>query len=151
MGIGSYLYASSFAKFGFLGNGFLGPGMLIVTTLTKILFEFRYRLKNKRWFREENSAWIAKDTGKVYFINLIPWLGGFLCNTVYIVSMTFAWRFSQIGGLNQGIISNLLSFSSVINLFTFKLFFKQSVSIAQIIGIFLMIIGLACISIKLES
>jgi len=43
------------------------------------------------------------------------------------MAMTFAWKFAKIGGLNQGVISTLLSFASVFNIFLFAYLFKEKV------------------------
>lgn len=55
-----------------------------------------------------------------------------------------------MGGLNQGIVSTLLSFASVFNLFLFRCFFKEKVTIPQGFGIVLMIAAVCCMSIKLD-
>jgi drug/metabolite transporter (DMT)-like permease len=77
--------------------------------------------------------------------------GNALTNGLYLIVMTFAWKFAKIGGLNQGIISTLLSFSSVINIFSFAFFFNEKITKLQISGIFVMICSVACMSIKLDS
>ena len=50
-----------------------------------------------------------------------------LTNFLYTVCMTFAWKFAKMGGLNQGVVSTLLSFSSVFNVFIFWWLFKEKV------------------------
>ena len=150
MGTGSYLYAVDFAQYGFLGNGIMGPGTFFVTLFCKIILELRHRIKHKRWFRRENSAWLTPK-GKCYWINLIPLAGNFSMNSLYLIIMTFAWRFSVIGGMNQGIISTLLQFSSVFNIITFYCFFNERVTRWQIVGICLMIVSLACMTIKTQE
>jgi len=123
MGTGSFVYATNFAKYGFVGNGVLGPGNLIVCLLVKLAIEFRYYYKHKRWFKERNSTWLRAD-GSFYFYNSIAALANALTNDGYLIVMTIAWKFAKKGGINQGMISTLLSFASVFNLFLFKFFFN---------------------------
>ena len=51
-----------------------------------------------------------------------------LTNFGFAFVMTFAWRFAKMGGMNQGIISTLLSFSSVFNVFIFAKVFGETVT-----------------------
>ena len=53
--------------------------------------------------------------------------------------------------MNQGIISTLLSFASVFNIFLFAYFFKEKVNAPQIAGVVLMILSVCCMSVRLEQ
>ena len=127
MGIGSTVYATRFAQYGLLGNGILGPGTLLLTFVAKAIYELIYYCKHGRWFKVVNSAWRTKE-GKLKAVNLIPMVLNAATNFLYLIVMTFAWRFASIGGINQGIISTLVSFSAVFNIFLFRFCYKESVT-----------------------
>ena len=65
--------------------------------------------------------------------------------------MTFAWRFAKMGGMNQGIISTLVSFASVFNVFLFAKIFKEKVTKSQLLGILLIISAVFCFAISSTS
>ena len=90
MGTGAFIYASNFAHLGFIGNGVLGPGVLLAAIVAKIILETQYRLRKGVWFKPTKSAW-RKEDGKFYFINLVPMCLNALTNGLYTVVMTFAW------------------------------------------------------------
>lgn len=148
-GTGAFIYASNYAKYGFIANGLLGPGVLLSALVAKLILETTYYCRHKSWFNPENSAWKTAE-GKWYFKNLIAVVSNAVTNFLYTVVMTFAWRFARMGGLNQGIISTLLSFASVFNLFLFRFFFAEKVNLPQLLGIFLMIASVCCMSINLN-
>ena len=125
-GSGSFIYASNFAKYGFIANGVLGPGTLIAAIIAKLIMEISYYCKHKTWFKKEGSAWKNKE-GKWSAFNVIAVVANGLTNFLYTVCMTFAWKFAKMGGLNQGVVSTLLSFSSVFNIFLFCWLFKERV------------------------
>lgn len=51
LGLGNFVYASNFSKFGLKGLGVLGPGTLTVFTFVKILREYLYYYKHHKWFK----------------------------------------------------------------------------------------------------
>ena len=125
-GTGSFIYASNFSKYGFIANGILGPGVFLSALIAKCIIEGRHRIVHKTWFKKEKSAWKTKQ-GKWSFFNAIAVVANAVTNFLYTVTMTFAWKFARMGGLNQGVISTLLSFASVFNIFLFAWIFKEKV------------------------
>jgi len=86
-GTGSFIYASNFAKYGFVANGILGPGVLLANILVKFIMELQYYIRHKRWFKAEGSAWKTPE-GKWSFKNLTAVLANALTNFLYTVVMT---------------------------------------------------------------
>lgn len=66
-------------------------------------------------------------------------------NIGYTIVMTFAWNFADQAGLNQGVISSLVSFASVFNVIVFYFVFGEKVSKLHLIGVAFMFCGIACI------
>ena len=126
-GTGNFIYASNFSYLGFIGNGVLGPGTLLVFILVKLIREYLHFKKEGRWFKKKNSAWLDEHEN-FYYRNLVPLFVNGLTNLGFTIVMTFAWRFAKMGGMNQGIISTLLSFSSVFNVFIFAKVFGEKVT-----------------------
>lgn len=146
MGTGNFIYASNYSYLGFQGNGLLGPGALLVFSIVKFIREYTHFKREGRWFKANNSAWIDQN-GAVYYKNFVPLLVNGLTGFGFSVVMTFAWRFAKMGGMNQGIISTLLSFSSLFNVFLFAKIFGEKVTKYQLFGILLMITAVCCFSI----
>ena len=65
--------------------------------------------------------------------------------------MSVAWDFAKQGGLNQGVVSTLLSFAAVFNVVTFYICFGEKVTIWQGFGIVFMIICILCLGIESNS
>ena len=76
---------------------------------------------------------------------LIPLFGNAITNGGYLVVMSLAWDFAKAGGLNQGVVSTLLSFASVFNVVTFYCFFNEKISLWQGLGICFMIGCVLCL------
>lgn len=60
--------------------------------------------------------------------------------------MSLAWGFAKAAGLNQGVISTLLSLASLFNIVIFYFKFGETVSALHLIGVFLMLACVLCIS-----
>lgn len=144
MGTGAFIYASNYADYGLAGSGVLGPGAFVVFLLAKLIREVIYRSKNRSWVKPLRSSWFL-ETGKVRWSSLVPLLGNMGANIGYTIVMTFAWRFADEAGLNQGVISSLLSFASVFNCVVFYCAFGEKVSKLHLIGVAFMFCGIACI------
>ena len=69
-------------------------------------------------------------------------------NVLYNIVMALAWKFAQIGGINQGVVSTLIIFASVFNVINFYCFYGEKVTIWQGFGIFFMVLCIACIGIE---
>ena len=144
MGTGAFVYAANYSEYGLSGAGVLGPGAFIVYLLAKILREVRYKYKNGRWTKRMGSSWVHEDGG-VRWSSLVPLIGNMGATIGYTIVMTFAWRFADQAGLNQGVISSLLSFASVINCVVFYCAFGEKISKLHLIGVGFMFCGIACI------
>ena len=75
--------------------------------------------------------------------NLIPLVANGITNLMNLVAMTYAFKYAQLGGINQGVLLSLNSLAAVYNLFIFYFLFKEKVTVIQVIGLCLM---LACVS-----
>ena len=147
MGTGGFLYASNYAEYGMAGSGVLGPIPLVTTSLAKIIREVHFRYKTGTWVRKSKSAWI-KDEGGVRWSSLIPLAANTLLQFAYIVIMSVAWDFASKAGLNQGVITQLLFFASIINCITFYCFFGEKISKLHLIGVALLCAGIVCIGVS---
>jgi drug/metabolite transporter (DMT)-like permease len=150
MGSGAFIFASNFSEFGFKANGLLGPGTLIVCVGAKLAIEVSYFLKHRRWFKESGSAWRTPE-GKFKWTGLLAVAINCATNFGYTLVMNLAWRFARIGGLNQGIVSTMLSLASIFNLFVFYLIWGEKANYAQLLGTAFMILAITCMGTKLES
>lgn len=144
MGSGAFIYASNYSQYGISGTGILGPAGLIVYTLAKILREVLYKCKTGSWTKPEGSAWKHEDGG-VRWSSCIPMLANVFATIGYTSVMTLAWRFANMAGMNQGVISSLLNFASIGNCIVFYCAFGERLSWFHLIGIGLMFCSIACI------
>ena len=145
MGTGAFIYANSYSEYGLAGSGVLGPGAFIMYLVIKVFREIRFRSKNGKWAKSQNSSWVRDEDRKIRWMSLVPLLGNVACNLGYTIVMTFAWNFAEQGGLNPGIISSLLCFASVFNIIVFYCAFGEKVSKLHLIGVALMFCGIVCI------
>lgn len=99
MGSGQFIFASNFSKYGFKSNGLFGPGTLILCIIAKLTLEIPYYLKNRRWFKEADSAWRTPE-GKIKWTGVVALLTNSLANLGYTIALNLAWKFARMGGLN---------------------------------------------------
>ncbi len=66
-------------------------------------------------------------------------------NVSYLIVMTYAWYFAELGGINQGVVSALLSLASLINVVTFYFGFGEKISYLHLIGVVFMVASVICI------
>ena len=59
--------------------------------------------------------------------------------------MTYAWYFAELGEINQGVVSALLSLASLINVVTFYFGFGERLSYLHLIGVVFMVASVICI------
>lgn len=144
MGTGAFIYANNYSEYGLAGSGVLGPGAFIFFSIFKVVIEVVSRCKKGIWRDPSGSSWFVRG-GKPRWSSLIPLFGNVGANIGYTIVMTFAWRFAEQGGLNQGVISSMLSFASVFNVVVFYCAFNEKVSKLHLIGVFFMFCGIACI------
>ena len=146
MGTGSFVFASRFSDLGILGTGLLSPGPTIFCLVLRLFSECKYRRKNNYWCKKECSRVVYPD-GSLMWKSLIPVLVNVFTNSGYILVMSLAWGFAKAAGLNQGVISTLLALASLINIVIFYFKFGEKVSALHLIGVFLMLACVVCISI----
>ena len=60
-------------------------------------------------------------------------------NNGYFFALTYAWEFAKLGGMNQGVISTLVSFASVFNIIAFYFLYNEKISCTQFMGVLLLI------------
>jgi len=144
MGTGCFIYASSFSGLGIVGTGTYAPGGFVFFLTIKIFMVIAHKLKTGFWVKRANSTLVYPD-GKIRWRNLIPLGSNAALNASYTCIMTYAWTYAKRGGLNQGIISTLLSLTTVINIGLFYCLFKEKVTAVQVIGIIIMIGCIVCL------
>jgi len=150
MGTGSALYATHYADLGFEGGGLCGPGVFIIFLVLWVFRETRYRCKNGRWTKpsdESRLVWINDPKGRTgtKWSNLVPFLGNVTVNVSYLIVMTYAWYFAELGDINQGVVSALLALASLINVVTFYFGFGEKISPLHLIGVVFMVASVICI------
>lgn len=83
--------------------------------------------------------------GKLKWSNLVPLLGNATVNVSYLIVMTYAWYFAELGGINQGVVSALLALASLINVVTFYFGFGEKIGWLHLIGVVFMVASVICI------
>ena len=147
MGTGSFVFATRYSQYGLAATGILGPPIFVIYSLLTLVLAVSYRCKHGQWLKKENSR-VVDENGKCKFKNMLMPLFHASVNVGYLFVMSAAWDFARRGGLNQGVISTLLSAAGVFNVGTFYCFFKQKVTGWQLIGVVLMMICVLCLSIE---
>lgn len=74
-----------------------------------------------------------------------------MANFISLATNTLAYKFAYIAGMNQGIISAESCFASVFNVIAFYFIYKEKISVAQLVGIFLMLGCVACLSLETKN
>ena len=145
MGTGSFIFASKYSHLGVLGTGLLGPGPTLMCLLLRLVKEGKYKHRTGNWCKKENSR-VLHPNGALMWKSLIPLAANVLTNVGYFIVLTLAWKLSKAAELNQGVITTLLSLASLINIVIFYFKFGEKVSTLHLIGVFLMIACVICIS-----
>ena len=145
MGTGSAIFATNFADLGFEGGGLCGPGVFIIFLLLWVVRESRYRIKNGRWTKPGKDSRLVWEDGKTKWSNLVPLIGNVSVNVSYLIVMTYAWYFAELGDINQGVVSTLLALASLINVVTFYFGFGEKISPLHLIGVVFMVASVICI------
>ena len=150
MGTGAFIFASNFSDQGLFGTGLLGPAPCLILIVLRFVLELRYRLRTGRWTKTKNSR-LLTDDGKIRWATLIPLVGNVITNGGYLLSMSLGWKFAKAAGINQGVISTLLSMASVFNIVIFYFKFGEKISCLHLIGVGMMIACVLCISLAAAS
>ena len=101
-------------------------------------------MKNGAWTNPKNSR-LVWPNGKLKWSNLVPLLGNATVNVSYLIVMTYAWYFAELGGINQGVVSALLALASLINVVTFYFGFGEKIGWLHLIGVVFMVASVICI------
>ena len=99
MGTGAAIFATHYADLGFQGGGLSGPTVFIAFFLLWAIRVVVYRVKSGAWTNPKNSRLVWPD-GKLKKSNLVPLLGNATVNVSYLIVMTYAWYFAELGGIN---------------------------------------------------
>lgn len=75
----------------------------------------------------------------------MPLLGNVTVNVSYLIVMTYAWYFAELGDINQGVVSALLALASLINVVTFYFGFGEKISMLSLVGVIFMVASVVCI------
>lgn len=145
MGTGSFLYATNYADLGFEGGGLCGPGVFIMFLLLWVVKESMYRCKHGRWTKPGKESRLVWEDGRLKWSNLVPFIGNVTVNVCYLIVMTYAWYFAELGDINQGVVSALLALASLINVVTFYFGFGEKISALHLIGVVFMVASVICI------
>lgn len=145
MGTGSALFATHYADLGFEGGGLCGPFVFIIFLMLWVIRESRYRCKNGRWTKTGKDSRLIWEDGSLKYSNLVPFLGNVTVNVSYLIVMTYAWYFAELGDINQGVVSALLALASLINVVTFYFGFNEKISALHLIGVVFMVASVICI------
>jgi len=144
MGTGSALYATHYADLGFQGGGVCGPGVFIIFFMLWFVRICIFRCKSGRWTDPVDSR-VYWPNGNLKWSNLIPLLGNATVNVSYLIVMTYAWHFAELGDINQGVVSALLALASLINVVTFYFGFDEKIGWLHLIGVVFMVASVICI------
>ena len=127
MGSGAFLYATSFSNYGIVGTGMISPGPLLFCLIIRVVEEVRFKRKTGSWFKRQGSR-VMTPEGEILWITLIPLTVNAITNVLYLIVLTFGWKFAKASGLNQGVITTLLSLASFMNLVIFYFKFGEKIS-----------------------
>jgi len=145
MGFGAFLYATNFSKNGIVGTGIISPGPFFFCLTIRVVEEVRFKRRTGSWFKREGSR-VMTPEGKIIWETLIPLSVNVATNVLYLIVLTLGWKFAKASGLNQGVISTLLSLASFFNLILFYFKFGEKISCSHFLGIILMLACVICIS-----
>lgn len=143
-GLGNYVLGIKLSKAGLLGPGFTGPLSVILLAVYR-LFEACINKCNRRLgtaIDYKNSNWYRKDDGRNIVFqkkHLKPLAGNFIPNLLGLISISMAFTYAGMSGLNQGILPTLISLAGVYCAILFYFTFSEMPSITQIFGMLLMI------------
>lgn len=73
---------------------------------------------------------------------MIPLLGNWYANTAHVFLFSYAFKFSKLGGMNQGVVPIVTTMAVIYNSITFYLVFGEKLSPSKIVGI---IFTFACV------
>ena len=152
MGTGAFIYATRYSKYGMTASGLLGPGTFVFFFTIKVLKELTYRCKTGRWIKPDGKSILYDEKNqKIKWLTFFALFMNLLTNVGYFFTMTYAWEFAKLGGMNQGVISSLVSFASVFNIIAFYLIYKEKITLTQFMGVLLLLGCAVCLALEAGS
>ena len=88
---------------------------------------------------------------KIVWKSLIPVIANVGTNCLQLAILTIGWKLAKSSGMNQGVVTTLLSVASLTNIAIFYCLFREKVSPLQFIGVIVMIAAVSCITIAAAS
>ena len=133
-----------------MGPGFTGPFSLVVLLMYRVIQFFRLVCSGKGPIDYENSNWFVKRNGRTRFLHqhLVALSGNFIPNILGLISLSVAFKYAALGGLNQGILPTLTSLAGVYSAFIFYFRFHEKISFPQIIGMSLMLVSVVFLGLE---
>ena len=145
--MGNFVFAINNADLGLMGCSVMGPFTVLLAVMIKLVHSVVYRVQHGRWLKEKDSVLLFDSPNRtVKWYNLLPVCGAALPTVANTLLLTYAWQFASVSGVNQGIVSSVGTFSSIIDILTFYYFLGERTNIVQFIGIGLMLLSITMIS-----
>lgn len=141
-GLGNYVLGIKLSKAGLLGPGFTGPVGLVILLVYRSIQMCQNKSKHKSCIYYKTSNWFKKnEKGESVFLkkHLKPLAGNFIPNLLGLISISMAFTYAGMSGLNQGILPTMLSLAGVYCGILFYFTFSEAPTVTQIIGMVLMI------------
>eukprot|EP00347_Sterkiella_histriomuscorum_P014658 403360042 len=85
------------------------------------------------------------------WINLVPLLGNGLSNFTNLMTITFAFQYAGMAGMNQGVVTTLNTLTSVYNVIIFYFGFNERVTVIQLVGMLTMMTCVGFISVSSQQ
>lgn len=138
------------AHTGVMGPGFTGPLSLAILLLYRLVQFIIQLAKGRCLIDTQNSNWFTTKNGRRVFIHhhLIALAGNFIPNILGLITLSMAFKYAALGGLNQGILPTLTSLAGVYSAIIFYFKFAEKISFPQFIGMFLMIISVVFLGLE---
>jgi len=146
-GLGNYFMGVNLANTGMMGPGFTGPLGLIILLSYRAVQACRSKKKHGKFVNFKKSNWFT-TLGRFKRRNLIPLAGNFIPNLLGLVFISMGFKFAALGDLNQGILPTLTSLAGVYCSILFYFKFNEIISLAQFVGMFLMIVSVVFLGLE---
>ena len=143
MGYGNFTM-STISNQGIKTLAYIGLASYLILLIYRVIQCLSNRKRLGTFINYEKSNLFQKN-GKFNWKNLFPLVGNGVTNLFNLVTITYAFKFAVLGGINQGVILALTSMSSVYNIFIFYFLFKEKVGPIQVVGILIMMCCAGCI------
>ena len=150
MGVGQYIYAVNFSKYGIIGTGFIGPVPLLLLIIFKLSFAIRNKINLGVFINPEKSNIVDRE-GNFIKKNLVPLLGNWYANTAHVFLFTYAFKYAKLGGMNQGIIPIVTTTATLYNSILFYKAFGEKVSKVRIFGMCFTVCCVICLALDIKT